>query len=97
MTNLKLWKDKIKAKRIVTPWRDFVKEIASWMPVGLQKNAGVTSRYPEERMKNNIYANAEFAEMRSSILTDKEYPSEDFFDSFKQLWSETPFSFTIKQ
>ncbi|MBU0626268.1 hypothetical protein KKH82_02320, partial [Patescibacteria group bacterium] len=30
MSDLKKREDKIKAKRMQTPWRDFVKEIGSW-------------------------------------------------------------------
>jgi hypothetical protein len=38
MQDIKQWELKMQEKRKDTPWRDFVKEICSWMPVVLYKN-----------------------------------------------------------
>ena len=52
MWNLKHWQDKIKEKRKNTPFRDFIKEIWSWIPIVLHKGKWEVSRYPEtDRIK----------------------------------------------
>lgn len=53
MSNLQVWEDKIKAKRMKTPFRGFIKEVASWFNVMFYKNHGLVSRYPEtDRVRN---------------------------------------------
>jgi hypothetical protein len=38
MQSIKVWEDKMKEKRKNTPWREFLKEIASWRPLTFYKN-----------------------------------------------------------
>jgi spermidine/putrescine-binding protein len=47
MSNLKYWQEKIKQKRKQTSWDDFIKEIASWFPIMMNKNKNLISVFPE--------------------------------------------------
>jgi hypothetical protein len=52
MSDIKIREDKIKAKRMQTPRRDFLKEITSRLSLLYYKNSGLISRYPEtDRVK----------------------------------------------
>jgi malate synthase len=46
MTNLEQRNQKLQEKRKNTPWREFVKEIGSRLPIFLYKNNKMISRYP---------------------------------------------------
>jgi len=48
MQDLKIREEKMKAKRMNTPRRDFVKEIASWMPMVLYKNNWMITPYNKD-------------------------------------------------
>ena len=67
MNNLKYRQKKIQEKRKKTPWRDFVKEIASWVSLSFYKQDGVLTRYPKERI-TNITSAQEFDEGRDAML-----------------------------
>lgn len=55
MANLQKWEEKIKQKRMKTPFRDFVKEVASWCPMVLGKTNGMISRFPDtDRIKKVV-------------------------------------------
>lgn len=47
MSNLQYRQEKIQEKRKQTPWRDFVMEICSWMPVMFYNINGRISRFPK--------------------------------------------------
>jgi len=47
MSNLSYRQEKIQVKRKATPWRDFVMEIASRMPVIFYKIDNNVSRFPD--------------------------------------------------
>ena len=67
MNNLKHRQKKIQEKRKKTSWRDFVKEIASWLSLSFYKQDGVLTRYPNERITNIVSAK-EFDEERDTML-----------------------------
>lgn len=47
MSWLKKRQEKIQQKRKSTPWREYLLDICSWLPLVLHRNNGVISRYPE--------------------------------------------------
>ena len=68
MSNLKHWEDKIKQKRKNTDFREFVKEIASWIPIILNKNFGKLSRYPDTDRVFNLTDPIVYEESRDTFL-----------------------------
>ncbi len=51
---LKARQEKIQNKRKQTPWREFVKEIASWYTLNLYRNNDLITRYPPVSRNTNI-------------------------------------------
>jgi len=92
MQSIKHWEEKIKEKRKQTPWREFLKEIASWFPVNLYKNNNLISRYPLLG-RINIKSTKEYEEEREKYTKyGKDYDFEkDFFTHFQSLKKEVPF------
>jgi hypothetical protein len=45
--DIKKREQKIQEKRKNTPWRDYIKEIASWFTINVHKNEWLISRYPK--------------------------------------------------
>jgi hypothetical protein len=95
MTSLQSRQEKIKAKRMQTPFREFVRDIASWMPFVLTKNNGVVSRYPTERMQH-VVSNKEFETIRNDVpaITPD---GDDFFANLQKLFTSIPINATIQQ
>ena len=60
MTDLQHRKQKIQEKRKQTPWREFVKQIASWQPNVFYKVDGLTSRFPRTDRIGNITKYSDF-------------------------------------
>ena len=54
MQDLKIWEEKIKAKRKQTDFREFVKEIASWQPLTFYNINWKISRYHKSNNFNII-------------------------------------------
>ncbi len=70
MQELKYWKDKIKKRRMNTPWRDFVKEIGSWFPLMLYKNQDMISVFPDSGREGNLTDNKTYVEKYENTLYD---------------------------
>jgi len=47
MADIKKWELKMQEKRKNTPWREFVKEIASWYSISFYKNKDNISTYSQ--------------------------------------------------
>jgi hypothetical protein len=93
MQDIKHWEEKIKERRKQTPWRDFLKEIVSRVPLNIYKFNGKTSRYPQtERIPHLLEANT-YEEERSLFTNNfQEYnPEISFFDNLKILFNKTPY------
>jgi hypothetical protein len=92
MQTLKYWEDKIKEKRKDTPWREFLQEIASWMPLNLYKNQSLISRFPPTE-RCNIISTKQFEQERETLtLYGKDYDfSKNFFKNIALLKKEVPF------
>ncbi len=80
MSNLQYRQDKIKAKRMKTEFRDFVMEIASWMPMTIYKRWKIITPYSEKiNVFLDVLSQSEFEEYRY-ILQEIEY-DWDFMNS----------------
>ena len=76
----------IQEKRKKTPFREFVKEIASWNVVNIYKRNGQISRYPETARSPLV--GEKFWENSIDYIGNFE---KDFFDSFIELFNKVPF------
>jgi len=96
MTSLQSRQEKIKIKRMQTPFREFVRDIASWRPMTFYKNAGFVSRFPETDRCWKIVDHNVFEEMRDNPFS-KHYSSVDsFFYQFDDLFINMSFSPTYQ-
>ncbi|MDD5770359.1 MAG: hypothetical protein PHE25_05305 [Candidatus Gracilibacteria bacterium] len=90
MQDIKIWEEKIKEKRYKIKFREFVKELGSWLVLNLYKNKGKICRYPEtERIKklgDNFWEDAPNLGQEYNI-------SEDFFYNMKSLYDTIPFQY----
>lgn len=84
MPDLKYRQQKIQEKRKKTPWRDFLKEIASWMPLNFHHYNGLITRYPQVGRVGQVVSKQQFAVERDSIL-EYNIPIGDCF--FEQVYS----------
>ncbi len=96
MQSLKVWEDKMKEKRKNTPWREFLKEIASWRPLTFYKNGWLTSRYPSSN-RINISSNDDYNKDYDSFTNFWiNYDFDvDFFKNFKKIFLATHLPTTI--
>lgn len=46
MSNIKHWEEKIKQRRLHTPFREFIRDFASKVPIMLYRHPQGVSRYP---------------------------------------------------
>ena len=85
--NINIWKEKIKQKRKTTSFRDFLFQIASWLPINYHNVDWLVSRYPKsDRAK--ICDFREFEIERDSFVEkwlDYDF-SKDFFNNFFDLF-----------
>ncbi|PID34993.1 MAG: hypothetical protein CR971_00545 [candidate division SR1 bacterium] len=82
---LKVRQEKIQNKRRQTPWREFVKEIASWIPVNLYKVNGDITRYPETKRKiGKLVSLSEFAGKRDNNIRE-DIPTDGLMNKQKML------------
>lgn len=95
MTNLQDRKEKIQKQRSQTPWKVFVKEIASRCPISISNNNGIISRYPATERALNLVEDKEFYSIRESLSSDMLF-SGNFWKDFEKLFSITPLPYTVK-
>jgi hypothetical protein len=67
MQDLKIREEKIKEKRKQTPFREYVKEIASRSPLVFHKNNGLVSKYPAVERLGKIIPNKEYQAQRDAF------------------------------
>ena len=83
-------KEKIRARRMKTPFRSFVREIASWCPIGFYRVDGHISRYPESERNGRLVDAKTFIGYGYGDLARRDYdPSRPFFDQFAELYRES--------
>jgi len=86
MSNLKYWQSEIKRRRYKTEFRDFLKEITSWLPFLFYKNNGLVSRFSKSSWVK-ICSIEDFEENRDQLINNGLlYNFENkFFNNFKSL------------
>ena len=94
MPDLNHRKQKIQEKRKKTPWREFLKDVASWRPMTFYKNQGLTSRFPNTPRTKHIVSPKEFENIRDGLLGTFSPSSEHFFENFSKLLENTPLNTT---
>lgn len=67
MPDLKQREEKMQEKRKQTPFREYVKEIASWTPLVFHKNNGLISKYPPVERSGKIIPNKEYQVQRDAF------------------------------
>lgn len=87
MNKLDYWHKKIQEKRKSTPFREFIREIGSWISVSFYKNNGCISKYPPSN-RVNICPLKEFDNSRDDFpkygkIYDTNRP---FFQQFQELF-----------
>ena len=90
MKDIKYFQEKIKEKRRKTSFRDFLKEITSWMPYSFNKNNWMISRFPESS-RINVVSNKDFNSIRDDLSRwGLQYDfSKDFFKNLQKLFVKT--------
>ena len=93
MSDIKIRQEKMQEKRKQTPFREFLKEIASLRALWFYRNRGHTSVYPDTDRIKWVVSHAEFEAKRDELTKhgiDYDF-SKDFFENFKRLYDQTPF------
>jgi hypothetical protein len=92
MQDLKIWEEKIKEKRKNTKFRDFVKEIASWLPLSFYKEGAMISRYPTKKRIKKIIDSKKFEKEILNIPHTEYQASKTFFENLSELYDDMPFA-----
>jgi len=88
MSNIRIREEKMKEKRKQTPWRDFLKEIASRINFTVYKNGDLISRFPvSDRIK--VILQKEY-DKYTNVLVDIDVNNTPFFQLLKELNSKIP-------
>ena len=100
MNTLQHRQQKIQNKRKQTPFREFLLEIASWMPLTLHKIDGKISRYPDTSRIANLMSWPQFELERDGFdAYGKDFDgSQSVFTQLQQLYKEVPkyYSFQMR-
>ncbi|MFA5916888.1 MAG: hypothetical protein WC850_01485 [Candidatus Gracilibacteria bacterium] len=93
MQDLKFRENKIKEKRKNTPWKKFIKEIASYYGIVLHKNNGFVSKYPKSDRIGKILKTIEYEDIRENFTkygVDYDF-SKNIFENIRLLKQKTDF------
>lgn len=91
MPDLKYWQTKIQERRKQTPWRDFLKEIASWFNVSFYKNQNTISRFPETNRCGKIYpVDLYRKECNEGFPWVDIVPDKPFLEQFQAFFATSP-------
>ena len=92
MANLEKWENLIKEKRSKTPFREFVKEIASWCPIAFYRyEDGMIGKFPKEKIRvANPVTSRGFHEQRDELLKYGLLYKEGLFSGLSQLFYTVP-------
>ena len=85
MSNLQHRQSKIQVKRKKTPWREFVMEIASWVPLNFYKNQKQISRYPVSERIGSLTSSQDFFKSMDSQKTIEVWLNS-FFQTYIELF-----------
>ena len=93
MSRLKYYQNLIQEKRKKTPFRDFVREIASWNTLNIYKNSWNISRYPETWRVKKLWGN--IWEESSTIYEEWDDKKGGFFSHFQKLLNRIPLQYLL--
>jgi len=92
MQDIKQREEKIKVARSHTDFRDFLRDICSWNPMGFYKVHGLLSRYPLSLRTPQLLTPLKFSEERDTLTKygmDYDF-NKSFFDNFSILYHQVP-------
>ena len=87
MPDLQHRQTKIQERRKQTPFRQYLKEICSWMSLVLYRHDGLVSKFPDTE-RTSIMSHQEFEEYRDTLIDVSQMSFDSwlsFFDHRKQL------------
>ena len=87
MPDLAYRQQKIQEKRKQTSFRDFVREMASWVSLNFYRNYGRISRYPMTERIGTLSPSEQFYEQANHITGPE--PTGDFWKDYQQLFHVT--------
>ena len=91
MQDLKQREEKMKEKRKHTPWRAFVQEICSWMPINIYKHDFWLSRFPSLERAGNLMSPEEFNEKGINTMYTQDFDITTwFFTAFGEFYKNHP-------
>ena len=82
---LKDWEDKLKAKRMQTPWRQFLMEICSRAPVVYTRERWTISKFPKSDRIGGVTTSIHFADTDHMLTDDISSTGRSFFDTLFQI------------
>ena len=82
---LKKRQEKIQEKRKKNPWREFVKEIASWGSIMFYKQEGLISKFPFTSRIHLIHQQKFYQERDNLVNQEDILPEKNFFQDFHTL------------
>ncbi|MEI8091599.1 MAG: hypothetical protein WCG98_05220 [bacterium] len=97
MVDIQVRQDKMKEMRKDTPFREFIKTIASLRALGFYKNNGMTSIFPDVGRIKGVISHKDFEAGRDALTKSGiDYdPLQTFFENFKKLYHSIDFPPTI--
>jgi hypothetical protein len=69
MESLQYWQEKIQERRKATPFREFVRDVASWYTANIYKVGGVFTRYPATQNTPRIITVKEYEENEQASIS----------------------------
>lgn len=85
MSNLNYRKQKFQEKRKNTPWREFMRDFASWYPTNIYKHEGMFTRYPATPRKPNLVSIEKYPNITQTIWDETR---GSFFDVLTDLYKK---------
>ena len=91
MSNIAKREEKIKAKRMQTPWRTFLVEICSRAPVVYTKERWQISKFPKSNRIGWIISSADFADTDHILAQDISASGKSFFELLHDIVRDKSF------
>jgi len=91
MSNLSYRESLIQKKRKQTPFREFIRDIASWTPLSFYKFDGVVSKFSKTERIHSVLNVSDKNSLENISHNEKEYDSTvSFFNQFEELKRSVP-------
>lgn len=89
MVDIKFWEKKMQERRKQTPWREFVKEIASRQSLLFYKIHGILSQYPDTPRIGGVMEYSQYEPQTPEL-----HIQGNFFDKLKEMFKKYHFPAT---